>query len=719
MFTNNISTNSPLGNRYGLPSNSMHLKMQIQINSKQFWKTLRIRTAINNRHYCLTGSTRIFDRGKFQLLVRNQCVTDTCKFVTLHYLDRKLIPLDIINKQMSTYADAIKSNLQDGVKKGITPKLGNNHLNDTPNNYENKRKANKHAVKLVQGAQIIQTSHENSMEKFMSNVPLENMISLAARAEKIINSNCLLLTGLPLINEVFTIKKFRSWILPLAQHLNTQLRIQVDMDQLEEYLAQHADGTIQQDGDSCAFPIPIHEAQFKLGGLPLPIPDGLGINTGGPHNNIFHMYQALPSQHNAIASIRSSVEICTMRGLSGNAFEVQAVLAMVYYKIEEYFAPLTKLEVEDFDVILHRRENKRQHLRKQAFEFVITIYCRPHDYTIGMIRELLDLPTGPADICLDWKGEVWPNYFLMSQQGPSMVLLHKTPTICITGINREADSATIITAFMGDNPTFPLNKLLYCWIGPRDEATSPRSLHLVFNDSLPPVVVGVKIASLGAQCLDGDQYDNPSMETLRMVIAGIIAHYQFVNGNSKTNWTPQMRTAWNSKVASIIKGMPTLQKGAQIGITFAGISSWVPPSFSSTTTMSLQDVDNNNRITSSEKMKALEEVILASTTKLARLKERKRANILDMKYDEDEDDDSSYNSSSMSEDLQQQVRPEQATNYDREFIQNLLEEQEKRHQKDIEQILASIKNSNNTETPAIQASVSQTGGSHSNSYHET
>ena len=165
--------------------------------------------------------------------------------------------------------------------------------------------------------------------------------------------------------------------------------------------------------------------------------------------------------------------------------------------------------------------------------------------------------------------------------------------------------------------------------------------------------------------------------------------------------------------------MPTLQKGTKIGITYAGISTWVPPSFSSTTTLSLQTSDDSTRITSAEKIKSLEDTILASTTKLARLKERKRANILEMTYEEDEDDDSSYHSSTMSEEFQQQVRPEPSSSIDVEYIRKLLEEQEKRHQKSIEQLLASIQKNNNLETPAHQADVSQTGGSHSNSLYDT
>jgi len=228
------------------------------------------------------------------------------------------------------------------------------------------------------------------------------------------------------------------------------------------------------------------------------------------------------------------VELCTLRGLPGNPIEVQAILAMVYNKIETYFAPLSNLDRKDFEIIFHRRAHKRQHSpRPQSYEFVITVYCRPNGKSPRAIRELIDLPSGLVDICLDWKGEAWANYFLMSQHAPSMVPLHKTPTICIYGFNRDADSRTIITAFIENNSTLPLVTLLYCWIGPRDEADSSRALHFVFSDTPPAIAIGVNLVSIGAQRQDEDQYDNPSMEFTRNLIAGIIVHHQFMAGSSK------------------------------------------------------------------------------------------------------------------------------------------------------------------------------------------
>ena len=590
-------------------------------------------------------------------------------------------------------------------------KLGNNTLNEISSQYENKRKINKHASPLLQHAQLLKTTYENSLEKMMSINPIENMIDLISRAERTIVSNCILLTGLPMINtDEFPIKTFKTWIQLMVPHLESQLHINVKVEELMEYLREFPDGTIQHDGDSCAFPIPIQQAHFKLGGIPSPIPDALGVTAGGL-KNIFCMFQAMPYQTDPIASIRQSVELCTLRGLPGNPFEVQAILSMVYHKIEGYFAPLSNLEPKDFDIVVHRRAHKRQHSsRTQSFEFVITVYCRPQGKSPGAIRELIDLPSGPADICLDWKGEAWANYFLMSQQAPSMVLLHKTPTICIYGFNREVDSKTIITAFMEDNSTLPLVTLLYCWIGPRDEAASPRALHLVFSDTPPAIAIGVNLVSIGAQRQDGDQYDNPSMEFTRKLIAGIIVHHQFMAGNSKGQWTPQMRTSWASKVDKIVQGMPTLKKGSKMGLTHAGLSTWEPPVFTGTPLPPSQPLDETRSSTKP-----------GTRERSPPRRKPSEYNISDLPSDDEdyEEDDLSYHSSSMSEEPRRRVRPEPTNLVDKEYIQEILAQQELRFQNRLDQMLSRMIPTNNTEPSTVMEGGSQSGGSHSNSLYNT
>jgi len=144
----------------------------------------------------------------------------------------------------------------------------------------------------------------------MSINPVENMIDLIGRAERIIHSNCILLTGLPVINDEFPLKTFKTWIQLMVPHLESQLRISVKFDELMDYLHEFPDGTIQQDGYSCAFPIPIQQSHFKLGGITSPIPDAIGVTAGGI-KNIFCMFQhyllrqiLLPAFGNQLSYVR-------------------------------------------------------------------------------------------------------------------------------------------------------------------------------------------------------------------------------------------------------------------------------------------------------------------------------------------------------------------------------------------------------------------------------
>ena len=727
MYTNNTLNLSSFRKSHRIPILLVHLKMQVIFGIHMMSINVKNISTKGNTIFLVTSTTFIFDRGKISHITLpssfickggrkftisiavSWSTTETTKFnkylITFkekHAMSNSKMP------SMFTYADVTAKTKPNLGMNSSGKRLGNNQLNDVSSQYENKRQINRHASKLLQHAQLLQTSYENSLEKMMSVNPIENMINIISRAEKIINSNCVLLTGLPLINEDFPAKTFKTWVQLMIPHLESQLRITVKQEELSIYLTEFPDGTIQHDGDSCAFPIPIQLAQFKLGGIPSPIPEALGVTAGGL-KNIFCMFQAIPSQTDPISSIRSSVELCTLRGLPGNPYEVQAILAMVYYKIETYFAPLSSMDIKDFDVVVHRRAHKRQHSsRPQSFEFVITVYCRPKGKSPGAIREMINIPSGPADICLDWKGEVWANYFIMSQQAPSMVLLHKTPTLCIFGLHREADSQTIITAFMEDNSTLPLVTLLYCWIGPRDEATSPRALHLVFSDTPPAVTIGVNLVALGAQRQDGDQNDNPSMEFTRNLIAGIIIHHQFMAGTSKGTWTPQMRTAWATKVAKIVKDMPTLKKGHKLGLTHAGLSTWEPPVFTSTSPASCsQPIDPSQ-----------------SSSKPGVHSDFRRSNrgynINDLPTDdEDNDDDLSFHSSSMSEEHSPRVRPQRDMPMDADYFRNLLAAQEERFQNRLDQLFDLVRPHTNPEPPPVMEGGSQSGGSNSTSLYNT
>jgi len=182
------------------------------------------------------------------------------------------------------------------------------------------------------------------------------------------------------------------------------------------------------------------------------------------------MYQALPMATNPINSIKTALELCTFRVIPGNPFEVQAILSQLYHKIEAYFSPLSNLQRGNFDLVLHRRSNPRHHHRSSSYEFVITLYCRSQGKTLSTILENVKLVSSPTDVCLDWKGKIWINYFTISQSPPSMVLLHRIPYLCIHGFADHTTTMDAIPSLVLDNPKFPVANLLYCWGGPKDEA---------------------------------------------------------------------------------------------------------------------------------------------------------------------------------------------------------------------------------------------------------
>jgi len=107
----------------------------------------------------------------------------------------------------------------------------NEILNEILSQYENKRKVNKLASKFLQQAQLLQAS-----QKMMSVNSLENIIDLISRVERVINSNCILLSDLPIVNDNFPLKTLKTWILLMVPHLKTQLRVTVKQGELTGYL---------------------------------------------------------------------------------------------------------------------------------------------------------------------------------------------------------------------------------------------------------------------------------------------------------------------------------------------------------------------------------------------------------------------------------------------------------------------------------------------------
>jgi len=92
-----------------------------------------------------------------------------------------------------------------------------------------------------------------------------------------------------------------------------------------------------------------------------------------------------------------------------------------------------------------------------------------------------------------------------------MVLLHRTPYICINGFGEHVITTEAVTALMTENPNFPLTSLLYCWGGPRDEAGSSKALHLIIKDHPPAISIGENLASLGAHRMKRDPVVNPNV----------------------------------------------------------------------------------------------------------------------------------------------------------------------------------------------------------------
>ena len=175
---------------------------------------------------------------------------------------------------------------------------------------------------------------------------------------------------------------------------------------------------------------------------------------------------------------------------------------MVHHKIQLYFVPLTNLQAQDFDVVIHRRLNTRQHLSTPAYELVITIYCRPQGMLVSEIRKRLQMEEEPAEINLDWKAELWTSFSAMSNRPPSAMLLHRTPYLCIYGFPEDTTTDDIIRAVHADNSTIDfLADLLQVWRAPRDQVRGVDGIHFVSSDLPPALMIGTQLLELGAKSM--------------------------------------------------------------------------------------------------------------------------------------------------------------------------------------------------------------------------
>lgn len=436
-------------------------------------------------------------------------------------------------------------------------------------------------TKLSQ-AQTLQKSYETSIDKYRGTNPMDNILSLTLRSESSFLSSCILISGLPANILDWLGQRFSQWVMSAAHYLHDTLGVTIEDNVLNEYLRTYSNSPwVFMDGGSCSFPIPILPKTFHMGGglqHSFDSPSAFGINPGDPQDP-FYIYQAIPSHHpRDIFSLRSSVELCTFRGLPDHGEELKAVLSLIQQRVHNHISNICQLPLSSFYVVLHRRDNKRTHFLRDrpSHEFVVTVYCCPDGHSIVALRDKLSLKNAPSEANLDWIGEVWGSYYAIQSSPPSMILLHRTPRFCIRGFHASHSTTDIIKAFFLDNPNLQVLSLLYLWVGLMDPTSGQKMLVLVFNGEIPPLVLGVNLGELGAFCSDGDPLDNPSMSKAREIIAGIVLHYQFqANSSLRKGWTKGLKEMWSKQLDGILTKMPTLQGGHALGITHADSTAWL------------------------------------------------------------------------------------------------------------------------------------------------
>ena len=510
------------------------------------------------------GSTFIFDRGK-----------NTRNFLLLQISWQLHRQNNNFQNQRSLLLEKMMSKTNTA-SQILFPTKTHNSARPMNSTGEAKRKKDRKHNKIdsvLKVASALAPSFENTIDKYTSMEAIDNLIALASRGEMTLESNCILLTGLSISDPKFSSNALKKWIQKMIPHLEQMLQIRVMTTMLLEFLNAKSDATIMHDGNSCAIPIPIQTQTFRLAGPSIPQkPSAMGINLGDS-NNPFFMYIAIPTQTDPLRSICTAVEICTLRGLPVDPFEIQAIIAMVHHKIKLYFAPLTNLQVNDFDVVIHRRLNVRQHHNFPAFELVITIYCRPQGMLVTEIRKCLQLEEEPAEINLDWKAEKWTSFAAMSNRPPSALLLHRTPSLCIQGCADDTPTEYIIRAVYADNPSSDfLADLLHIWRG-------PDGIHFVLADQPPVFTLGSNLLEIGAKRIAINSHDNPHMIDERRAVAGDLVHEEFALAMPAGKWSYKMVTAWETRRNKVVKHSKTLKQGHKLAVTHAGSSSWAPPSF--------------------------------------------------------------------------------------------------------------------------------------------
>jgi hypothetical protein len=272
--------------------------------------------------------------------------------------------------------------------------------------------------------------------------------------------------------------------------------------------------------------------------------------------------QALPIPGRTVRQLKASVVLCIFRGIPQNDHEASTVWALIYHKVTTYFVTQCGMVIADFDLILHRRVNNCNHYidNRKMHELMAVVYCRPGTRNLGALKRQLGIGDGPAEISLDWIGEIWGSLHLLRSLPPSMILLHRTPHSFLYGCGPTVTVLDAVQALIGDNPDFPLMEVCYLWMAPRDGLTGPRGLHIIWKGDMRDLHIGLLLSTLGFNLIDGHR-DNPSMIIPREIISGTLVHHQFIHATPNKQWLPPAKTAWKKHLDDILSKMPTLLAG--------------------------------------------------------------------------------------------------------------------------------------------------------------
>ena len=186
-----------------LPFNIMHSETQAKTGIVRIWKIIRLIIIIKNMYPCFTGTTLVFDRGKLAAIIFHISVlpvTLNCNFSqqTVNQLEinfghnNNLEILVLLLARFLTSSSITKNNERNS-------KTGKKNL--LPDTTIIRTKLKEQTSELLPQAQIFQTLHETEIGKLPYTQLIVNISNPILRAERINSSNCVLITGQPVIQQ--------------------------------------------------------------------------------------------------------------------------------------------------------------------------------------------------------------------------------------------------------------------------------------------------------------------------------------------------------------------------------------------------------------------------------------------------------------------------------------------------------------------------------------